>query len=54
MIHALDKRRQVRNILSIKYTRVPEHSEERWDTQEDDAEPDETVQGSEVQIQVGG
>ena len=35
MIHVLDKRTQVRNILRMKYTKVPEHSEERCDTQED-------------------
>ena len=55
LIHTLDKRRQVRNVLSMKYTKVPESSEERCDTQEDKLRrSDETRQENEVQTQVGG
>ena len=54
LIHTLDKRRQVRNVLSMKYTKVPESSEERCDTQEDKARrSDETRQENEVRTQVG-
>lgn len=45
----------MRNILSMKYTKVLECSEDRCGTQEDHARiSDETRQEHEVQTQVGG